>query len=141
MPELDPRWQATCAYLGFRYTIKVTDDGGLLLKPMRPWLLRRALISPLDEARESLMISIEADDAGDWRIRQRLERLTYSLPAQPRIAVDRGPGGPTFYDLVMPLDLVLGVATDAAEQEAHLFLQIPPIFNALDLYYCMGDDD
>ncbi len=46
-----------------------------------------------------------------------------------------------FYDVLAPLDLVLGGGTDASEQEARLFDQVVPLFNALDLYYCSGDDD
>jgi hypothetical protein len=129
--DADRIWGAICEDLGADYLLETANGLEFWLTPLREGLVKRAFISPLAEKGNALHIRIETDDAGFERMRARLEHVLSEVPVRPKVTFARRPSGITYFDLLTPLDLLLGTGTDASEKEERLYQQVVPVFRLL----------
>ena len=128
-------WRAVRGRLDARYTFETANGRELLLTPVKQGLVKSACVSPLAEYGKVLKIRFETDDLPFGRVRARLNYVASKLPVEPQMSWERLPNAPTCWDLLVPLQLVLGTATTASEQAARLYEQVAPVFDLLDVDY------
>ena len=124
-------WRPTWAHLETRYNLETGSRCEIYLTPLREGLVKAGYVSPLAQGGSLLRIRVDTSEADVSVVRQRLEEVAGGLTVLPETKLV-AKAGRTFVDLLAPLRLILAGADDVPSQEARLYGQVVPVFDALD---------
>lgn len=125
-------WRRTRALASQNWKVNTGRRCELYLRPLIPTALcSQVYVSPLAQRGSLLRFRCHSTDGQDKVAREILERVAAELPFPSELTTGRLPNGVPFVDVLVSLYTVFSGADEPEEQEARLFRQTAPLFEAL----------